>query len=102
VPGADVNPYLAFAATLACGLRGIAEDLDCGEPFRGDAYLGDELPGVPETLSEALSLLEGSSMAREAFGSEMVEFYLHTGRIEAQAFRSAVTDWERLRYFEQL
>ncbi|MBM3474614.1 MAG: glutamine synthetase [Armatimonadetes bacterium] len=102
IPGADTNPYLAFAATIAAGLRGIEEDLDCGDPFRGDAYLGDELPRVPESLEHALDLFAGSSLAREAFGDAVVEFYLHTGRIEATAFRSAVTDWERIRYFEQL
>jgi glutamine synthetase len=102
VPGADTNPYLAFAATISAGLRGIEEGLDCGDPFRGDAYLGDELPRVPESLDDALDLLAGSTVAREAFGDAVVEFYLHTGRIETAAFRSAVTDWERLRYFEQL
>ena len=66
------------------------------------ALIADDLPRVPETLDHALDLLEGSAMAREAFGPEVVDFYLHTGRIESQAFRAAVTDWERLRYFEQL
>jgi len=102
VPGADTNPYLAFAATIAAGLRGIDEDLDCGDPYRGDAYGGDDLPRVPASLEEAIALLDASEAAREAFGDEVIDFYVHTGRIEAEAFRAAVTDWERLRYFEQL
>ena len=50
VPGGDANPYLAFAATLAAGMRGVEERLDCGEPYRGDAYTGEDLPRVPESL----------------------------------------------------
>jgi glutamine synthetase len=101
VPGADANPYLAFAATLVAGLRGIEEKLDCGDPYRGDAYEAGALPRVPVSLGEAADLLEASDLAREAFGPEVVEFYVHTARLETEAFRQAVTDWERARYFEQ-
>ncbi len=102
VPGADANPYLAFAATIAAGIRGIDEELDCGDPFAGDAYLAEELPRVPLSLDEATDLLEQSEFARSAFGDGVVDFLTHTARIECEAFRQAVTDWERLRYFEQL
>ncbi len=102
VPGADANPYLAFAATVAAGLRGIEEELSCGDPYRGDAYAGEDLPRVPGSLEEATDLLEHSDLARAAFGDEVLEFYVHTARLEAGAFRQAVTDWERARYFEQM
>ena len=102
VPGADGNPYLAFAATIAAGLQGIEEGLDCGDPYRGDAYLAADVTRVPSTLDEAVELLAQSELAREAFGAEVIEYYLHTARIEIDAFRNAVTDWERGRYFEQL
>ncbi len=100
-PGADVNPYLTFAATLAAGLRGIEEGLDCGEPFSGNAYIEPSLPRLPGSLEEAAELLNQSQLAKQALGPEVVEFYVHTARSEAQAYRAAVTDWERQRYFER-
>lgn len=102
MPGADVNPYLAFAATIAAGLRGIDEGLDCGPAYHGNAYADPTLPRLPASLEEAVSLLEQSAFAREALGSETVDYYVHTGRLEAEAFRREVTDWERARYFEQI
>ena len=102
MPGADANPYLAFAATLAAGLAGVDEKLDCGDPYRGNAYEDDSLSRLPETLVEAADLLDESTLAREAFGSNVVDFYTHTARSETQAFNNAVTDWERRRYFEQI
>lgn len=102
VPGGDANPYLAFAATLAAGMRGVEERLDCGEPYRGDAYTGEDLPRVPESLEEAADLLDASELGRAAFGNEVVAFYVHTARLEVGAFRRAVTDWEQTRYFDQL
>ena len=100
--GADANPYLAFAATFAAGLRGIAEKLEPGEIFEGNAYDAPDLPRLPETLEEATELLRGSDMAREALGQEVVDYYVHAARLEAQAYHATVTDWERRRYFEQL
>jgi len=102
MPGADANPYLAFASTLAAGLRGMEEKLDCGSPFQGNAYADPSLPRLPQSLEEAASLLEASEMARTALGSDVVDFYVRTAQAEAEAFRRAVTDWERFRYFEQL
>jgi glutamine synthetase len=101
-PGADANPYLAFAATLAAGLRGVDEQLDCGEAYTGNAYADPALPRLPKSLEEAADLLEASELARDAFGDDVIAFYVHTARAEADAFRNAVTDWERHRYFERL
>lgn len=102
MPGADANPYLSFAATLAAGSRGIEDDLDCGETYQGNAYSDDSLPRLPESLEEATALLETSEFARSAFGSAVVDYYVHSARSEAKAFRGAVTDWEMRRYFEQI
>jgi len=102
MPGADANPYLAFAATLAAGLAGIDEKLDCGDPYTGNAYEDATLPRLPETLDEAAEALAESDLAREAFGADVIDFYAHTARLETQAFNTAVTDWERRRYFEQI
>ncbi|HNQ88103.1 MAG TPA: glutamine synthetase family protein [Verrucomicrobiota bacterium] len=102
MPGADANPYLAFAAMLAAGQAGIEEALDCGDAYEGNAYVDARLPALPTTLAQAVELLAGSRLARRALGDAVVEFYVHTGRLEVRAFNQAVTDWERRRYFEQI
>jgi len=102
IPGADANPYLAIAAMLAAGMHGIEEKLDCGEAYRGNAYVDEALPRVPATLSAAAELLADSDLARTAFGADVIGMYVHAARLEAQAFQAAVTDWERQRYFEQI
>ncbi len=101
VPGGDVNPYLAVAAMLAGGLHGIREGLVLEPRFDGNAYASDKAR-VPTTLSQARELLLGSSMARAAFGDDVVEHYAHAAQVEMDAFNRAVTDWERIRGFERL
>jgi glutamine synthetase len=102
IPGADANPYLAFAATIAAGLHGIAKKLPAPPIYEGNAYEDPKLPQVPKTLREAVAALEASRLAREAFGEEIVEHYLHTARLEQQAFDQVVTNWELLRNFERI
>jgi len=102
MPGADANPYLAFAAMLAAGLAGLEEGLDCGKEYRGNAYADPKLKSLPKSLRDAAELLDRSRLARKAFGDAVVDFYVHTARLEAQAFNDAVTDWERTRYFERI
>ena len=101
VPGGDVNQYLAVAALIAAGLYGIEHELELEPAFEGNAYTSD-LPRVPSTLREAADLFTGSTIAREAFGDEVVEHYANNARIEVTAFDAAVTDWERVRGFERL
>jgi glutamine synthetase len=102
MPGADANPYLAFAATLAAGLAGVEEDLDCGPAYEGNAYADAKLPALPSSLAEAVDLLSRSPLARRVFGPDTVEFYVHHARLESQAFANSVTDWELRRYFERI
>jgi len=102
IPGADVNPYLAYAAALAAGLDGIANEMEPPPAFSGDMYAAADLPTVPATLREAADLFEASTFAREAFGDEVVDHYLHFARTEQAACDGAVTDWERRRYFERI
>jgi glutamine synthetase len=102
MPGADANPYLAFAATLVAGCAGIDEELDCGDDYRGNAYVDKKLPSLPKSLREAADLLERSKLARGALGDDVVDFYVHTARLEVSAFDNTVTDWERVRYFERI
>lgn len=102
IPGADANPYLAFSATIAAGLHGIRNKLKPPRLYEGNAYEDATLPQVPKTLREAIAELERSKVAREAFGPRVVEHYLHTARLEQQAFDQAVTDWELIRNFERI
>jgi len=102
MPGADANPYLAFAAMMAAGMAGVEERLDCGKEYRGNAYVDPKLKALPKSLRDAAELLGTSKLARKAFGDAVVDFYVHTARLEAQAFNDAVTDWERARYFERI
>jgi glutamine synthetase len=102
IPGADCNPYLAFAAALASGLDGIERRLEPPECFAGDLYAARELPRVPGSLRDALARFEASDFARVALGADVVEHYAHHFRAEWQAYERAVTDWERDRYFERI
>jgi glutamine synthetase len=102
MPGADANPYLAFAAMLAAGMAGVSEGLDCGEAYTGNAYADSKLARLPGSLREAAVLLDKSKLARAAFGDAVVDFYVHHARLEVDAFDNAVTDWERVRYFERI
>ena len=102
MPGADANPYLAFAAMLAAGIAGVEEDLDCGEEYLGNAYVDPSLSRLPATLPHAADLFARSQLAKTAFGAEVVDFYTHHARLETEAFNNAVTDWEKSRYFERI
>jgi glutamine synthetase len=102
IAGADCNPYLAFAASLASGLDGIANRIEPPPIFEGDAYVAKGIPLVPRTLPEATDLFEASAFAKKTFGEEVVGHYVHFFRTEEEAYRKAVTDWERRRYFERI
>jgi glutamine synthetase len=100
-PGGDVNQYLAVAALIAGGLYGMERELELPDAFEGNAYeSGAER--LPTTLTEAAELFEKSTVAREAFGDDVIEHYLNNARVELAAFNAAVTDWERVRGFERL
>ena len=100
IPGADANPYLAFAALIAAGLHGIEQGLELPAPLEGNAYESDA-ERFPHTLREAIAELERSSMARAALGDEVVDHYLNYARTEQELFDRAVTCYERERFFER-
>lgn len=102
MPGADANPYLAFAAMIAAGLAGVEEKLDCGDEYLGNAYIDPNLARLPLTLGEAADLLDQSKFARAVLGDAVVNFYVRHARLEVEAFNNAVTDWEKARYFERI
>jgi glutamine synthetase len=102
IPGADVNPYLAFAATIAGGLHGIENKIEPPDVFRGNAYEAKDVERVPSSLHEAIACFEGSEVARSAFGDFVFEHLLNTARQEQSIFdNNVVTDWELTRYFER-
>jgi glutamine synthetase len=102
LPGADANPYLAFAATIASGLWGIANEIEPPEMFVGNAYEAKDVPRVPSSLHEAIEVFRGSTVAREAFGDAVFEHLLNTAEQEQVIFdNQTVTDWELARYFER-
>ena len=100
VPGADMNPYLAIAALLAAGIKGIEEKCDPGAPLSGDAYEGGGAE-IPTTLKDATEALRGSAMLREAMGDAVVDHYVRMAEWEQDAFEAVVTDWEIARGFER-
>ncbi|MCD6015222.1 MAG: L-glutamine synthetase [Solirubrobacterales bacterium] len=101
IPGADVNPYLGYAALLAAGLDGIENGTDPGPELVGNAYEEAEAEPFPSTLQEAVDLWEGSEFARSAFGEHVSAHYLNYGRTEQRLFDQVVTDYERRRMFER-
>ncbi len=102
IPGADCNPYLAFAAAIASGLQGIHEKLEPPPCFVGDVYAAKELDHVPQTLNDALTHFKNSPFAAKAFGETVVKHYTHFFQSEIDSFERSVTNWERKKYFERI
>jgi glutamine synthetase len=102
IPGADCNPYLAFAAALASGLDGIKQQIEPPPVFEGDVYSAHDLPHIPRTLHEATRVFAESPFTNETFGRDVVQHYTHFFTVEQEAYDRAVTDWERRRYFERI
>lgn len=101
IAGSDVNPYLAQAALLAAGIKGIEQKLPLPDPASGDLYQQKEIAEIPRTLRAATETLRDSSMLREALGSEVVDHYVRAAEVEQEEFDAVVTDWEIARGFER-
>lgn len=100
-PGADVNPYLAIAASVASGLYGIEKGLAlAAPPITGTNDNTEHIPRLPRTLQEATVNLQQSKVARDYFGDAFVDHYCQTRDWEWRQWQDAVTDWELKRYFE--
>ncbi len=102
IPGADCNPYLAYAAAIAAGLDGIEQRIEPPPAHDGDAYRADGLTRMPPNLRVASDAFQASDAARAAFGDAVVDHYSHFFRSEIAGFDAAVTDWELARYFERI
>ncbi|HSD23061.1 MAG TPA: glutamine synthetase family protein [Solirubrobacterales bacterium] len=101
IPGADANPYLAFAGLLAAGLDGIENQTDPGPELKGNAYEAGEAEPFPSSLREAKELWDGSDFVKSAFGEAVRDHYSNYARYEQQEFDQVVTDYERRRMFER-
>lgn len=101
IPGADVNPYLVYAAAIASGLDGITNRIEPPDEFRGDVYTSD-IERVPGTLRDAVDRFDASTSARRFFGDLVVDHYSHHLRTEIAAHDRDVSDWEMARYFERI
>ncbi len=93
VAGADANPYLAIAASLAAGLRGIQEQLAASEPLSGNGY--GQAHSLPRSMEAALQKMQHSPVARALFGEDFVTGYCAVKALEFESFQSEVSAWER-------
>jgi glutamine synthetase len=93
VPGADANPYLAFAATLACGYLGMVEELEPTKPFEGSAY---SMPyALPREISHALDIMEQCEPMKEILGAKMIEVLVAVKKLEYETYLHVISSWER-------
>lgn len=103
IPGADVNPYYAYSATIAAGLAAIDAGEATPEVFAGNAWEHSEFPVMTTSLHDAVERFADSKLARAAFGDEVFEHLRDSAAAELRAFESgAVTDWEVTRYYERV
>ena len=102
IGGADLNPYLAFAALIAAGLDGIEKKMELEPVVSGDIYdTSRKLREIPKTLREATRLLDESDFLRKVLGNDVVDHYVHTAEWEQFEFDRRITDLELKRGFER-
>jgi glutamine synthetase len=99
---ADINPYLAIAASLASGLHGIEHGLELGPPNRGDATAQKSAPRFPPSLADATELMAKSPLVRQVLPEAFVEHYVRTRDWEVRQHARSVSHWELERYFEAI
>ncbi|WP_103109900.1 glutamine synthetase family protein [Brevibacillus reuszeri] len=99
IPGADANHYLVLTAMMASGMYGIENKIDIPQPVSGNAA-DQPVPRLPTNLFDAIRLFEKSERVKELLGKDVFDHYLQAAQNELQDFLTAVTDWERKKYFE--
>jgi glutamine synthetase len=93
IPSSDANPYLALAASLACGLIGLTRKLKPDDPILTTAN-EDEID-LPRGLLEAVDLFEDDKDLREVLGESFVTTYAAIKRAEFETFMEVISPWER-------
>ncbi|RPG78553.1 MAG: glutamine synthetase [Crocinitomicaceae bacterium TMED135] len=101
VPGADVNPYLAFSSLILAGLYGIENNLKLEDPLKGNIYKNKKAKIVPGTLREAIEIAKKSKLLPKIFLPDVLEHYIHSAQWEQSEYDKSVNDWEHKRYFER-
>ena len=101
VPGADVNPYLAFSGLILAGLYGIENNLTLEDPLKGNIYQNKKAKIVPGTLREAIEIAKKSKLLPKIFLPDVLEHYIHSAQWEQSEYDKSVNDWEHKRYFER-
>jgi len=101
IGGSDLNPYLAQAAMLAAGIKGIEDKMALASPTTGDVYEAEAAADIPQTLRAATETLRGSNLLRAAMGDDVVDHYTRCAEWEQEEFDRVVTDWEVARGFER-
>ncbi|MDG1935252.1 MAG: glutamine synthetase family protein [Paracoccaceae bacterium] len=101
IGGSDLNPYLAQAAMLAAGIKGITDKMELPKPTKGDIYEESQAMDIPQTLRSATEKLRASKMLREAMGDDVIDHYTRAAEWEQEEFDKVVTDWEIARGFER-
>jgi glutamine synthetase len=100
IGGADLNPYVAFAACLGAGIRGIAKKLALPPPAEGNVYRNETVETVPGNLWTAIELADKSPIVREILSPTFVDNLKIVERLELAALETVVTDLDRRRNFE--
>ena len=101
IGGSDLNPYLAQAAMLAAGIKGIEDKMQLAPPTSGDVYEDAKAADIPQTLRAATETLRTSALLREAMGDDVIDHYTRCAEWEQEEFDRVVTDWEVARGFER-
>ncbi|MBT0957552.1 glutamine synthetase [Alphaproteobacteria bacterium KMM 3653] len=101
IGGSDLNPYLAQAAMLAAGIKGIEDKMTLSAPTKGDVYEDAKAADIPQTLRAATETLRGSKFLREVMGDDVIDHYTRAAEWEQEEFDRVVTDWEIARGFER-
>ncbi|MFK7761703.1 MAG: glutamine synthetase family protein [Roseobacter sp.] len=101
IGGSDLNPYLAQAAMLAAGIKGIEDKMELAPPTTGDVYEDAKAADIPQTLRAATETLRSSAFLRAAMGDDVIDHYTRCAEWEQEEFDRVVTDWEVARGFER-
>ena len=108
-PDPVCNPYLAFSVILAAGLRGIEQNYDL--PLEADSNLFEMddaaldklgVQQLPQSLADALKLMEGSPLVAETLGDHIFEWFLRNKRAEWRGYKTHISQFETDRYLKSL
>jgi glutamine synthetase len=93
VPSSDANPYLAIAASLACGYLGLVNAIEPGKP--ADAMVPEDTLTLPRSILDAVRLLEATPELVDIFGEAFVKVYHGIKETEFETFMGVISPWER-------